>query len=286
MIWLTGCKGMLGREISLQIQKENLSFIETDMDLDITSKDEVVSFITDKRINWIINCAGYTAVDMAEDEQSAAFKINADSMLNLINAAELTGAKIIHFSTDYVFDGKKTSPYKEDDLVSPINIYGESKLAAENYLKESYDKYFVFRISWLYGKHGKNFVHTMLNLMKEKDVLSVVNDQHGSPTFTGELAAFIVRLIKDESDKYGIYHFSGEGETSWFEFTQEINSAAKHAGIINRDVQIKPVDSSHYPTKAKRPEYSYMSKEKLASELGFKPACWKETLQLYIRSLS
>jgi len=285
MIWLAGCKGMLGSEISLELKSSGIDFIESDNETDLASLETVERFIADKDIDWIINCSAYTAVDKAEDDKENAYSVNEHAVSNLAVAAGKNDAKLVHFSTDYVYDGKKSTPYKEDDVTFPGGVYGDSKLAGEKKLEGILDKYFIFRISWLYGAHGKNFVNTMLNLFMKKDCLSVVDDQFGSPTSADELASFIVQRIKDDSENYGIYHFSGEGETSWYEFACEIFRLAVQYGLVDRKVNIKPVNSSVYPTKAKRPAYSYMSKEKLFETFGYRPKDWRETLEVYMSSM-
>jgi dTDP-4-dehydrorhamnose reductase len=276
---------MLGRHICEKLSIAGMPHIATDLEIDITEPSAVSDFITGNKISWVINCSAYTAVDLAEDEKDKAFAVNADGVKNLAVAAEIKGAKLIHFSTDYVFPGLKESGYDEKDKNGPESVYGASKLAGENEVISAYDKHFIFRISWLYGPYGKNFVHTMVNLFKERDELNVVNDQYGSPTYTGELADFIVRVVKDDSDKYGVYHFSGEGMTNWYEFASEIYRLAVNYRLIERKVAINPVDSSNYPQKAKRPAFSYMLKDKLYSTFGYRPKNWKETLEEYIKSI-
>jgi len=285
MIWVAGCSGMLGRHICEKLSAAGISHTTTDIELDITDLSAVSDFINRNKISWIINSSAYTAVDLAEDEKDKAFAVNALGVSNLAAAAKVKGAKLVHFSTDYVFPGIKEGGYDEDDKTGPESVYGASKLAGEYEIISAYEKHFIFRISWLYGPYGKNFVHTMLNLFKERDGLNVVNDQYGSPTYTGELSDFIIQLVKDDSDKYGVYHFSGEGMTNWYEFASEIYRLVVKYGLTERKVVIIPVDSSKYPQKAKRPAYSYMLKDKLYSTFGYRPKNWKETLEEYIKSI-
>lgn len=285
MIWIPGCSGMLGRHICEKLSVAGMPHIATDHETNITDLSAVSDFINRNKISWIINSSAYTAVDLAEDEKERAFAVNSDGVRNITAGARVNNSKIIHFSTDYVFPGMKKSGYIENDETQPSSVYGASKLAGEYEITSAYEKYFIFRISWLYGPYGKNFVHTMLNLFNERDELNVVNDQHGSPTYTGELSDFIVQLVKADSEKYGIYHFSGEGMTDWHEFASEIYRLALKYGITERKVLINPVDSSKYPQKAKRPEYSYMLKDKLNSTFGYRPKDWKETLEEYIKSI-
>ncbi len=278
MIWISGCSGMLGRHISEKISAAGIPHISTDTDVDITDLYSVSEFVRRNSPTWIINCSAYTAVDMAEDEKDKAFALNSIGVKNIAASAKTVGAKVIHFSTDYVFPGVKESGYDENDSTGPTSVYGASKLAGEYELISHYEKYFIFRISWLYGPHGKNFVHTMLNLFSQRDVLDVVNDQFGSPTYTGELADFITGLVQNDSDRYGIYHFSGEGVTEWHDFATEIYKLASKYGLIKKRIIINPVNSSQYPQKAKRPSYSYMLKDKLFNTFGFRPKDWRESL--------
>lgn len=286
MIWIPGGSGMLGRHIAEKFTAAGVDYISTDLDLDITGSDDVSGFIKKNSFSWIVNCSAYTAVDLAEDEHDRAFAVNAEGIRNIAEACKGTGIKIIHFSTDYVFPGSKPEGYCENDATGPAGVYGASKLAGEKFLSSVYSDFFIFRISWLYGPYGKNFVHTMLGLFGQRDELNVVNDQYGSPTFTGELADFIVKLIQSGSEQYGIYHFSGEGMTNWHEFASEIYRLSVKYKLTARQVKINPVDSSKYPQKAKRPAYSYMLKDKLDKTFGFRPAPWKETLEEYIKLIS
>lgn len=283
MVWIPGGSGMLGRHIAEKFAAAGIDCITTDLDLDISDSSAVSEFVGKNNFKWIVNCSAYTAVDLAEDEKDKAFAVNAEGIRNIATACGGTGAMIIHFSTDYIFPGNRPAGYIEDDEPGPGGVYGESKLAGEKYLTSVYDKYFIFRVSWLYGPYGKNFVHTMLNLFGQRNDLNVVNDQFGSPTCTGELADFIVRLVQSDSDKYGVYHFSGEGMINWYEFASEIYRLAVKYSLTEREVRINPVDSSQYPQKAKRPAYSYMLKDKLYKTFGYRPGHWKETLEEYIK---
>lgn len=274
---------MLGRHIAEKFSSAGIDYILTDIDLDTTDSRAVSDFYNRNRFRWIVNCSAYTAVDLAEDEKEKAFAVNADGIKNISDACKGTDAKIIHFSTDYIFPGNRPEGYSEDDETGPEGAYGASKLAGEKFLTASCERYFIFRISWLYGPHGKNFVHTMLNLFSQRDELNVVDDQYGSPTCTGELADFIVKLVQSGSESYGIYHFSGENMTNWYEFATEIYRLAVKYGLIERKVKINPVDSSQYPQKAKRPAYSYMLKDRLYNTFGYRPKRWEETLEEYIK---
>lgn len=286
MIWLIGNKGMLGTHLAGMLAQTGIPFDGTDVDLDITDKSQVMAFVSGKSFSHIINCAAYNAVDNAEDDAENAFRLNGTALKHLSEAANLTGACMIHFSTDYVFNGTKREGYTEDDPPSPETMYGASKLDGEKNVMGLCERYFVFRVSWLYGPHGKNFVHTMLNLFKERDRVSVVDDQFGSPTYTGELSRFVHGLAASDNRAYGLYHFSGEGDASWFAFADEIYRLSRKYNVIDRDVDVHPVDSSHYPAKAKRPAHSYLIKDKLFTVFGFRPKGWQETLEGYIKTIA
>ena len=222
MIWLIGNKGMLGSDVERILLEMRKDYIASDMDVDITNIRELKKYVGAGEIEWIINCAAYTPVDKAEDEPEMAFKVNAEGPLNLAKIAIEKGAKLIHISTDYVFDGEKESPYTEEDTPNPTGIYGKSKLEGEKIIKSLIQNYFILRTAWLYGKNGNNFVRTMLRLLNEKEVIKVVSDQWGSPTYTKDLADVILTIVGNKGDHYGIYHFTNEGKTNWYEFAKEI----------------------------------------------------------------
>ncbi|HOU85627.1 MAG TPA: dTDP-4-dehydrorhamnose reductase [Spirochaetota bacterium] len=283
MVWIIGCNGMLGREVSELFQKNKIPFIGTDIECDITDISALAEFAKDKNIKWIINCSAYTNVDKSEEEEPKAYSINASGAANIAQTASLIGAKLIHISTDYVFNGKGNSPYKESDAKQPLGAYGRTKSAGEDFVAEKTDKYFIIRTAWLYGKNGNNFVHTMLRLFAEKDSLNVVVDQKGTPTWAGTLASLLMTIIQTDSDKYGIYHCTDEGETTWFDFACAIQEYAFDAGLISKKIPINPVSSSEYPTKTERPKYSVLSKEKIKNEFSFIPRSWDAVLNDYIK---
>ncbi len=274
---------MLGREVSELFQKNKIPFIGTDIECDITDISALAEFAKDKNIKWIINCSAYTNVDKSEEEEPKAYSINASGAANIAQTASLIGAKLIHISTDYVFNGKGNSPYKESDAKQPLGAYGRTKSAGEDFVAEKTDKYFIIRTAWLYGKNGNNFVHTMLRLFAEKDSLNVVVDQKGTPTWAGTLASLLMTIIQTDSDKYGIYHCTDEGETTWFDFACAIQEYAFDAGLISKKIPINPVSSSEYPTKTERPKYSVLSKEKIKNEFSFIPRSWDAVLNDYIK---
>jgi dTDP-4-dehydrorhamnose reductase len=278
MIWLIGNKGMLGREVEALLKKEELAYIASDQEIDITNLDELRIFSADKPISWIINCAAYTAVDKAEDEPDLAFKINADGPRNIAEIAKNNGAKLIHISTDYVFDGTKAGAYVETDLPKPLGVYGQSKYQGESYITETLNEYFIIRSAWLYGKQGNNFVNTMLRSFKERDEVRVVGDQWGSPTYAPDLAAAILEIVRLNSDAYGIYNFTNEGKISWHDFACEIYRMAREKKLLAKEVVIQRIVTEDYPTKAQRPQNSYLSKDKIIKTFSISPRNWEAAL--------
>lgn len=290
MIWLIGNKGMLGQEVEKLFKRKRLSYLASDKEVDITNYPILQEFTKNIKLAWIINCSGYTDVDKAEKEIEKVFQINRDGVKNISKIATEKQAKLVHISTDYVFNGEKNThlSYTEDEKTEPINIYGESKLAGEREIKENLKKYFILRTAWLYGRGGKNFVSTMLKLFKEKEEIKVVSDQWGSPTYTVDLAEVILKIINNDSDKFGIYHFTNEGVTNWYEFTREIYRKSKKLGIIdsNKEVEIRGIETKEYPTPAQRPKYSLLSKEKIKRELNLEIRNWEDALEDFLSFLS
>lgn len=291
MLWLIGNKGMLGNDVEKLLKERGLTYWASDKEVDISDYKALEKFGKDKKIKWIINCAGYTKVDKAEEEIDEAFRINKDGVRNIALFSAKRQIRLIHISTDYVFDGRQEGGavvYREDDKTNPINIYGKSKLAGEEEIKNILVKYFIIRTAWLYGLQGNNFVYTMLRLFKEKDLIKVVEDQWGSPTYTVDLAGAILKIIKSESNKFGVYHFTNEGVISWYQFASEIYDKAKKLGIINvgKKVEIKPIKTEDYPTDAVRPQYSVLSKGKIKKEFNLKIRKWDEALEDFLNILS
>jgi len=285
MIWLIGNKGMLGREIETLLNRQKKNHIATDTEVDITDIGQLKEFVADKPVSWIINCAAYTLVDKAEDEPELCFKINADGPLNIAQIARESNARLIHISTDYVFDGTKEGEYVETDIPNPISVYGKSKFKGETNIAETVKANFIVRSAWLYGKNGNNFVRTMLKLFREKTEVGVVADQWGSPTYAYDLAKAIIRIIDINPTTYGIYHFTNEGKINWYQFATEIYNLARNEGLINRPVQILPVRTGQYPTKAKRPANSCLSKEKISRDFNISLNPWKESLSHFLSTL-
>ena len=265
-ILVTGANGQLGTE--LQKLLPNTIFADVDV-LDITDFEAVKKFVSDNQIDVIVNCAAYTAVDKAEDDIELAQKINEDGPRNLA----LSGAKIVHISTDYVFDGKNYQPYLPEDETNSVSVYGKTKRAGELAVLDNAKVAVVIRTAWLYSTYGNNFVKTMRRLGAEKESLNVVADQIGSPTFAEDLAQAIVTILPqmNEANK-GIYHYTNEGVCSWYDFATEI---MKLSGL---SCKVNPISSSAYPTKATRPFYSVLSKEKIKNVFNVEIPHWKESL--------
>ena len=270
---------MLGTEVEELLLKNNLPYIASDKEVDIADRTQLKKFASDKSLSWIINCAAYTAVDQAEDEPYIAFRINAEGPLNIAEIARSKGAKLIHISTDYVFDGTKEGAYAETDPANPIGVYGRSKYQGELNIQEKMQEFFILRTAWLYGKNGKNFVHTMLRLFAERNEVRVVGDQYGSPTYAPDLAEALLKIIGLNSETYGIYHFANEGKISWHDFAYEIYRTAKEKGKVTRDVLIREIATEEYPTKAQRPRNSYLSKEKIKRTFNVAIRPWQDGLR-------
>ncbi len=285
MIWLVGNKGMLGSEVEALLRQAGVQFVSSDREIDIIGPDVPGAFLKKRdlsRLDWIINCAAYTAVDQAEDELEKAFSLNVEGARNLAKAARNTGASLLHISTDYVFNGEKAGDYVEDDPPAPMSVYGKSKLQGEKAVREEWEKHFIVRTAWLYGRNGKNFVDTMLKQFREKKLVKVVNDQRGNPTYARDLAEAITAIVTRDSGKFGTYHFTNEGRASWFDFARAIYDAAIPLGLADSGVDIKPIPTQEYPTKAARPKNSCLSKERIRRELGIVPRDWRDALKSYL----
>lgn len=247
---------MLGQEVCVLLQRKGLDYIGTDRELDFTSLNEVEGFCTSKKPQWIINCAAYTAVDKAESEPEQAASLNVTGLYNLAVIDSKIGARLINISTDYVFGGHGLDrPLREEDEVFPESVYGRTKLDGETSVWDNLAKHFIIRIAWLYGRYGKNFVSTMLSLMRKKPEIKVVNDQWGSPTWAFDVTELFVKLIESDSREYGTYHFSGEGAITWYDFAVEIKSQAIQLGMRNDSCEVNPCSTEEFPTAAKRPAW-------------------------------
>ena len=272
-ILITGAYGMLGSDLR-EVLKNFELVCAGSKDLDITDEEKVIDFICENKPDFVINAAAYTAVDDCESHYDDAYAVNALGPRNLAIACNKIDVPLVHISTDYVFDGSKRTPLIENDKLGPESAYGKTKLAGEEFIQENTDKYFILRTAWLYGLHGNNFVQTMLNLAENHDEITVVNDQIGSPTYSLDLAVAITNLLN--SDKYGIYHVTNEGECSWYDFACEIFE------MSNIDVKVIPVSTEEFPRPAPRPHYSVLNNKKWNAS-GFVPMRdYKEALGAYL----
>lgn len=305
MIWLIGCNGMLASELKRQLEKNNMPYVGTGLDVDITDYDALLKFAqchntspagttSRDKISWIINCAAYTAVDKAEDEREQARLANEVGPTNIARVARIIGAKLIHISTDYVFDGKASSPYTENMPISPTGVYGTTKAAGEKAVQKEMTQYYILRTAWLYGFDGKNFVYTMTKLFGSKDEVKVVSDQKGTPTCCTTLAQVIISIIQTAQNAhklfgphaalpYDIYHVTDEGETTWYEFAKEIYRLARKYKKIDKECTITPCTTEEYGAKAPRPMYSVLSKKKIQTSLNIKLPKWKDSLEKFFK---
>lgn len=280
-ILVTGVKGQLGFDVVNELKKNNIEAVGVDIEeMDITDAEAVKRVITESKVDGVIHCAAYTAVDAAEDNEEICRKINAGGTKNIADVCKELDIKMMYISTDYVFDGQGETPWQPDCKdYKPLNVYGQTKLEGELAVSETLDKYFIVRIAWVFGVNGKNFIKTMLNVGKTHDTVTVVNDQIGTPTYTYDLARLLVDMI--QTDKYGYYHATNEGGyISWYDFTCEIY---KQAGYTTKVV---PVTTAEYGvSKAARPFNSRLDKSKLV-ENGFKPLpTWQDALARYLKEI-
>ena len=274
-ILVTGANGQLGSEMRKLGAVSPSEYIFTDVaELDITNKQAVEEFVQQNNINIIINCAAYTNVDKAEDDEATAELINATAVRNLAEAMKAVDGTLFHISTDYVFGAEGNTPRTEDMPTNPLGVYGRTKLHGEQAITEVGAKALIFRTAWLYSEYGNNFLKTMLRLTKEKEALNVVFDQVGTPTYAGDLALAIFSII--EGDKYagneGVYHFSNEGVCSWYDFAQEIATAMRH------ECRLMPCHSSEFPSKVTRPPYSVLDKTKIKQTFGVEIPHWRDSM--------
>lgn len=286
-VLITGAKGQLGHKIQ-EILGIDYELVLTDSDnMDITDAELVDSFVSKAEPDYIIHAAAYTQVDKAEDDKELCEKINVLGTLNIANSASKYGATLIYVSTDYVFDGLKSEPYLETDAPNPLSVYGATKLKGEEYVSKTCEKHYILRVSWLFGElpvghPGSNFVETMLRLASSRDSLGVVDDQVGSPTYTGDLVRVMKSLLDsaslDAPAQYGLYHFSGKGACSWYDFAKEIFLST------GTKIDLKAITSMEYPQKATRPRYSYLDKGKIEGVLGTEVRGWKEMLGEYLKN--
>ncbi len=274
-ILITGSGGQLGqclKEIEKNYPYLNIYFADS-KELDVTKKTKIKNVFSKTAFDFVVNCAAYTNVEQAEKEPEKAFNVNAIGVKNLAEVCKEYNATLIHISTDYVFDGQKRTPYTEEDDTNPINEYGKSKLAGENYIQAILEKYFIIRTSWLYSKHGHNFFKTILKKLETEKEITITSSETGTPTNANDLARFIFELIDLNVSKYGIYHFSNQGECTWYDFAKEILI------IRGKNGTIKLGKTDNYPTFAVRPKYSVLNKKNTFKILKYSVLDWKKSLK-------
>ncbi len=276
MILITGANGQVGQELQKQLQNNEAIFANKEQ-LNICEMESVENFFNNKEIDIVINCAAYTAVDLAESQKEIAFLVNEKGAQNLAKICKAKNIPLVHLSTDYVFNGEQSSPIDEAAKTFPLGVYGKSKLAGEKRILEINPRGFIIRTSWLYSPYGKNFVKTIIKIAQEKPAINVVSDQFGTPTNVSDLVTVILQLIKKPEIESGIdiLHFSNLGETSWWEFAKEI------VQLNNINCVVNPIKTSDYPTAAERPKYSVLSKTKIQEKYKIEILDWRKSLRRY-----
>ena len=277
---VTGSSGQLGQCLKqLLLSATDIScYFAAREDLDITNSDELQRFFSDHNFDYCINTAAYTNVEKAESEQKEAFLINAEGANSLAKACKKHNVVLLHISTDYVFDGMAKTPYQEQDRTNPLNVYGASKLKGEQHIVDAWNKHFIIRTSWLYSQYGHNFLNSMLEFAKQKKALTITTQQKGTPTNANELAQVLVTIIKTGNARYGVYHFSNQGEATWYDFAKAIFKATGEIDTVNL------AKTEHYATFAKRPAYSVLNCNKLKDSLGITYRNWEDSLKQIINS--
>jgi dTDP-4-dehydrorhamnose reductase len=285
-VLLIGAKGQVGQELQLTLQSLGEVISIGREELDLTNSEKIGQLIREIHPDYLVNAAAYTAVDKAETEPDLAYSINAKAPKIMAESAEKIKAKFLHISTDYVFDGRKNTPYLETDLTNPLGVYGQSKLRGEEEIKTVNSQAIILRTAWVYGSYGKsNFVKTMLRLGKEREELKVVVDQVGSPTWAKDIAAAITHLLINADNPAGIYNFSNSGVASWFDLTKAIFEEAKISGIPLKIQRVIPITTAEYPTPAARPAYSVLSGQKISQQLGYISPYWRDSLKAMLNQL-
>lgn len=281
-ILIIGCNGQVGFLLKEILTNKVELLALTRQELDITNENLVNESVNNFKPNVVINAAAYTAVDKAENEEELAFSINSDGPGYLAKAASKVNAALIHISTDYVFEGNKSGQYLETDQVNPQGVYGRSKLSGELAVSQNCSKHIILRTAWVFGEHGNNFVKIMLRLAKERDELRVVSDQFGGPTYAGDIAKAIITIVNKidtcKSVDWGVYHYSGLPQVSWYEFSKKILSKAKTKGLLEKTPQLTAISTKEFPTQAKRPMNSKLSCKAIEAKFGIVPSDWQTEL--------
>jgi dTDP-4-dehydrorhamnose reductase len=273
-ILVTGGNGQLAqclKDVVINDNELNVDFQDLPY-LDITDKQQLESYFSKNELDYCINCAAYTFVDLAEEQSNLAYAVNAEGPKNLAEVCKKYQVKLLHISTDFVFDGKKQTPYIETDMPNPLGVYGTSKWQGERYIQEVMQDYFILRTSWLYSEYGNNFMKTMLKLSRTRDEISVVSDQIGVPTYAGDLAEVLIKIVLSSSTNYGVYHYSNSGAISWYDFAVEIFKQ------FGKKIEVKPIKTKDYPTAAKRPKYSVLETTKIENNFDCTINDWQGSL--------
>lgn len=287
---ITGAQGQVGKELTQTANEKGFDVVAAGRaELDITQAQSVENYIMQCQPDIVINAAAFTAVDNAETEQNLAFAINRDGAKNIANACKKQNIPLLHISTDYVFDGTKSEPYSEDDSVSPLGIYGESKWQGEEAIRKILNNYLILRVAWVFGAQGNNFVKTMLRLGNNRDELNVVADQFGGPSPAKNIAQTLINLVeqyqKNNTLAWGTYHYCGNSKTTWYDFAGEIFKQAFELGLLDKEVKVNPITTAEYPTAAKRPGNSMLNCTKLKTTFGIEMPEWKEALKQVLKEL-
>ena len=276
---VTGGNGQLAQSLKDVVNhQDELDVDFQDLpDLDITNKQQLESYFSNNELDYCINCAAYTAVDLAEEQSDLAYAVNAEGPKYLAEVCQKHQVTLIHISTDFVFDGQKRIPYLETDAPNPLSVYGASKLQGERSIQETTEAYFIVRTSWLYSEYGKNFMKTMLSLSETLNEISVVSDQIGSPTYAGDLAEVLIQIVLSSSTNYGVYHYSNSGTISWYDFAVEIFKQ------FGKTIEVKPIKTKDYPTAAKRPKFSALNTIKIENNFDCTIKDWQRSLNKVIQ---
>ncbi len=283
-ILVTGAAGQLGRELCDRLAQTDHAFIPfTRADADFTQTERVREAVAAHKADWVINCAAYTAVDKAESDAGTAFAVNRDAARAVAEAVASYGGRLLQVSTDFVFDGTQSRPYREDDAPNPLGVYAQSKWAGEQAVRELLPDALIVRTAWVHGAHGHNFVKTMLRLAAEREELRVVDDQIGTPSWTGDIADALIALI--DQDAHGCYHFTNEGVASWYDFAVAILDEARALGFPVQAQRVMPIPTTGYPTPARRPAYSVLDKQKIRAVLARPIPHWRDALVAMLREL-
>ena len=286
MIWLVGRAGMLGRLVEQELIEAELAYHASGRECDVTEPGSIEAASPEVAPRWVINCTGYTAVDTAESDVDSAWRVNQHGVAQLANYCRAVRERLLHISTDYVFDGANRKGYGERAATAPQNVYGASKLAGEQVLRSELTEHVIIRTAWLYAEHGRNFLRTILRMLRDNGELTIVSDQYGSPTYARDLARAIVTVVESAHPGYGTFHFVNTGVASWHEFADEIQSCALDLGLTTARKSILPVSSDRFPTAAARPKYSVLLCSRIAERYPVYLRPWQQALRDCMERLS